>query len=47
MKLIVLITELLTDPMKGIYTQWIYYNDGTVEERKVPKGPIIMPKEIY
>lgn len=44
MKQIVLVTEMLTDVFNGIYTQWTYYNDGTVEIKKLPKGPIILPK---
>lgn len=45
-KQIILITEMLTDPYKGIYTQWIYYNDGTFETKLVPKGPILIIKEL-
>lgn len=46
MKQIIYITEILTDVYGGIYTQTVYYNDGSIEEFKVPKGPIIIPNFI-
>lgn len=45
-KTIVAIGEMLTNPYKGIYTQTIWYSDGTIETREVPKGPLIMPNFI-
>lgn len=47
MKKLLYTTELLSEPAKGIYTITYYYSDGTFEERKVPKGIIIIPKNIY
>jgi len=46
MKQIILIGELLTDPVRGIYIQTIWYSDGSVETKKVPKGPILIIKPI-
>lgn len=46
LKQVYLICEMLTDVLRGIYTQWIHYTDGTVETVQVPKGPIIFPLEI-
>lgn len=40
-KQIILITEMLTDIRKGIYTQTIYYSNGEIEVRYIPKGPVI------
>lgn len=42
-KSVIYITEMLTEPSKGIYTRWTYYSDGTVKEEKIPKGSIIIP----
>ena len=38
---IIYIAEMLTTPSKGIYTQWIYYDDGSMDTVEVPKGPIL------
>jgi hypothetical protein len=46
-KIILYTTELLWNPYKGIYKQTVYYSDGTVEEKFIPKGPIIMPNLLY
>lgn len=43
MKNITYIIEILTDVQRGIYTQTIYYNDGSFEIKYVPKGKIIIP----
>ena len=47
MKQIIYIGEMLWKPSLGIYKQWIYYSDGSVEETEVPKGPIVIPKELW
>lgn len=46
MKYIIYIIEMLTDVYRGIYTQTIYYSDGTFETIKIPKGIIIIPSVI-
>jgi len=47
MKRIVYITEILIKPRLGIYLQKTYYSDGTVEEKEVPIGRIIIPDILY
>lgn len=47
MKQVVYIMEMLTDVYKGVYTQWIYYSDGSTEVLSIPKGKLIVPREIY
>lgn len=42
-KQVIAVTEMLTNPSKGIYTQWIYYSDGSMDTVEIPKGPIISP----
>lgn len=46
MKKIFFIAEMLTDIKLGIYTQWIYYLDGSIEEKKIPKGKIIFQSNL-
>lgn len=41
-KQIVMVGEMLTDIRMGIYTQWVWYSDGTMEVKKIPKGPVLM-----
>lgn len=41
-KFIIFETEMLIKPMLGIYLVITYYNDGTKEEREVPKGKLII-----
>lgn len=42
----VLEMEMLTDVARGIYTVTTWYNDGSTETRKVPKGPILIPNPL-
>jgi hypothetical protein len=46
MKHIILITEYLSNPYKGIYTQTTYYSDGSMETKEIRKGPILFVKSI-
>lgn len=46
MKHPILIGEILTNTRKGIYTQTIWYSDGSIEVAEVPKGPLLFPKII-
>lgn len=39
----ILETEMLTDPVRGIYTRIVYYDDGSTETLLIPKGAILMP----
>ena len=40
-KQVVVVGEVLTDCSRGIYTQHIWYSDGSFETKEVPKGPLI------
>lgn len=42
----ILIGEILTKPTLGIYTQTIWYNDGSIETIEIPKGPVIIPIDL-
>ena len=39
---IIFIGEMLTEPSKGVYTQWVYYDDGTMVTNKIPKGLVVV-----
>lgn len=42
MKHIVMISEILINPTKGIVKQTIWYSDGSIEENEIPKYPPII-----
>lgn len=42
MKQVLCVTEILINPYLGVYLETTYWDDGTVTERRIPKGPIIM-----
>lgn len=39
-------TEFMSDPLRGIVTKTVHYNDGSSETFDYPKYPIIMPDNI-
>jgi hypothetical protein len=39
---IIFIAEMLTEPSKGVYTQWVYYDDGTMDTNKISKGLVVV-----
>lgn len=47
MKQAVWIGQVLTSARRGIYTQDIWYDDGTHETREVPMGAFPFPKELF
>jgi hypothetical protein len=47
MRQLIFQTKILWKPSKGIYLYRDYYDNGDIEEREVPEGPVIFPTIIY